>query len=694
MSSIRGYRWCLGCLLWCCVLLQGGALAFAAQPLDSVVGRDSIRGTVDTLIDIESVAVQAARRRHVIPPQLLHGKELSNLSAVSVADAIRFFSGVQLKDYGGVGGLKTINVRSMGSQHVGVYYDGIQIGNAQNGQVDLGKYSLDNVESIALYNGQKSEIFQPAKDFASAGSVYIETRRPTFAEGHNTNVRITAKGGSFDMGCVSGLVEHRITSSISCALNAEWLHASGEYKFRYRRFNQDGSVAYDTTAVRKNGDINAIRAEMGLYGTLPGGNWRIRLYHYNSERGMPGAIVNNVWRRGERLWDRNSFIQGTLRTTVVPWYRLQVAFKYAFDFVHYTNLDPTQLMVNNSYRQQEAYLSLANLFTITDWLSASCAYDFQYNTLLTRDEAKLDVVYGFPFPHRYQQQAAVAVAFDKWGVKLQGSVLYSYVINKTERFYEPPDRKAWSPGVFFSYNPYQPLGITLRAFYKHSFRMPTFNDLYYTEIGNINLEPEYTVQYDGGLEWYKSWSHAYVSHASISIDGYYNEVWNKIIAYPKGSQFRWTMLNLGYVQIRGVDVLGEIVFSLPQHIRLTSKLQYTWQRAEDYTDDFDKYYGDQIPYIPWHSGSAIAGLEWKGELGLNYSFIYVGERYNQQENIIYNYTQPWYTHDLTLWWEHRWKPCTLRVAADVCNLLSQDYDVVLNYPMPKRNYKLTIRVTI
>lgn len=78
----------------------------------------------------------------------------------SVADAIRYFSGVQIKDYGGIGGLKTVNIRSMGTNHVGVFYDGIQLGNAQNGTIDLGRFSLDNMEAITLYNGQKSSIFQ------------------------------------------------------------------------------------------------------------------------------------------------------------------------------------------------------------------------------------------------------------------------------------------------------------------------------------------------------------------------------------------------------------------------------------------------------------------------------------------------------------------------------------------------------
>ena len=40
--------------------------------------------------------------------------------------------------------------------------------------------------------------------------------------------------------------------------------------------------------------------------------------------------------------------------------------------------------------------------------------------------------------------------------------------------------------------------FSLRTFVKRSFRMPTFNDLYYTDLGSSNLKPESAVQYDFG----------------------------------------------------------------------------------------------------------------------------------------------------------------------------------------------------
>ena len=126
------------------------------------------------------VIIGTLEKKEVIPVQTLSGEALKKLNVYSVADAVRYFSGVQVKDYGGIGGLKTVNVRSMGSHHVGVFYDGVELGNAQNGVVDLGRFSLENMEAISMYNGQKSSIFQSTKDYASASAIYMTTRRPTF----------------------------------------------------------------------------------------------------------------------------------------------------------------------------------------------------------------------------------------------------------------------------------------------------------------------------------------------------------------------------------------------------------------------------------------------------------------------------------------------------------------------------------
>lgn len=647
--------------------------ASASEPADSVISLGEVVVTADR-VPLE-----------IIPVQRLSGEELHRLNSNSVADALRYFAGVQVKDYGGVGGLKTVNIRSMGTNHAGVVYDGIELGNAQNGQIDLGQFSLDNIESISLYNGQKSETLQSARDFGSAGKIYMTTRTPRFAPGETYHARAMLRTGSFDLINPSALVELRLSERVSASLSAEWVNSSGKYKFRYRRVNPAGELAYDTTAVRQNGDINATRIECGLNGIFGTGEWRFKVYNYNSERGVPGAIVNNVWRRGERIWDTNSFVQGSISNTAGNFSTLNKA-KYSFYRTHYVNNDDKQVKIDNLYRQRELYLSTANQYRLLPSWNISASYDFMWNTI----DADM---YGFARPERFTSMLAVATAFNAGRFNLQASGLGTFIHDRLDGQQAPADKHVFTPAVIASLAPLRNRDFSIRAFYKRSFRMPTFNDLYYADMGNSQLAPERVTQYNLGLLYELSRRHGILETARISVDSYYNKVKDKIVAYPKGQQFRWTMLNLGKVDIRGIDVAALVTVMPVRKLHVTFRAQYTFERAIDVTNPADNYYRDQIPYIPRHSGSAVVNLSWRG-WNLNYSYIYVGERYNQQENIRYNYTQPWYTSDISLSRDFTLGQASLRVLAEVNNLLSQDYDVILNYPMPKRNYRITLSIEI
>jgi outer membrane cobalamin receptor len=645
------------------------------------------RSRFDSIQHVNEVVVTARyNHKEVIPSQTLTGEQLEKLSSHSVADALRYFSGLQLKDYGGVGGIKTVNIRSLGTNHLGISYDGIELGNAQNGQIDLGQFSLDNVEEITLFNGQKSALLQPASDFGHAGSVYIRTRAPRFREGKNYNLQLKAKYGSSDLFRFSTLWEQRLSRRVSSSLSAEVLTSSGKYKFHYRRKKQDGTVAYDTTAIRQNGDIWSVRAEGNLHGMVDEGFWKFKVYTYHSERGIPGAIVNNVWRRGERQWDHNTFLQGRFQKSFGERFTTQAVAKYAYYNTRYVNRDTTLLMVDNTYKQQELYFSTSNVYQILPEWSASLSYDFRWN--------KLDAdMRQFVYPERYSNYLSLATAVNLNWLKAQGSILMTTVKDHIQRGLSQPSKVAYTPAFFLNVYPFASRELSLRLYAKKSFRMPTFNDLYYTDMGNALLSPETALQYNAGLSYDHEWNSGLVRFFHIQADAYYNSVHDKIVAYPKGQQFRWTMLNLGKVHIKGVDVETELTLVPVRGLLVTGRLQYTYQQARDVTNPQDAYYEHQIPYIPWHSGSAILNIQYYG-WDLNYSFIYAGERYNQQENIKYNYMQPWYTSDLSLAYQWPMMKTRWRLMLEVNNLFSQDYDVILNYPMPKRNYGITLDVKI
>lgn len=663
----------LGCIVWTSLLFAQDA-DVSSTPTDTIgsIGEVVVRGKLVF--------------REVVPSQKLGGKELERMSSHSIADALRYFSGIQLKDYGGVGGIKTVNIRSMGTHHLGIYYDGIELGNAQNGQIDLGQFSLDNVEEVTLYNGQKSAIFQTASDFGNAGSVYIRTRRPRFLLGERQHLRFKATYGSSDLFRSTALWEQKLNDDVSASLSAGFVTASGKYKFRYRRFNLDHTVAWDTTATRQNGDIHAERVEANLHGVIDQGYWHVKGYLYNSARGIPGAIVNNVWRRGERQGDLNTFVQGAWQKSFGDRYSTRVMGKWAYYRTHYENNDPTLLPVDNKYYQQEFYLTTSHVYEVMRGWSVSMSYDARYNKLNA-------TTYRFARPTRWSHLVSLATGIDFWRVKAQASILYSFIHDRTRLDNSTNDRGRFTPALFVNVFPFSDHALSLRAYVKESFRMPTFNDLYYTDLGNASLRPERATQYDIGMMYDKSWQRGALRQLSFQIDGYYNHVTDKIVAYPKGQQFRWTMLNMGKVKIHGIDVGASATLAPLPQLLVTGRVQYTYQDARDVTDPDTPYYKDQLPYIPWHSGSLILGATWKG-WGVNYSFIYAGERYNEPENIIYNHMEPWYTNDLGLTYERQMGKMHWKATLEVNNLLSQDYDVIVNYPMPKRNYALSLELTL
>lgn len=664
---------------------------------DSLNLEDTVaKKRIFALQHLEPAIVTADRTKiSIIPSRTLHGKELERLSVHSVADAIRYFSGVQIKDYGGVGGLKTVNVRSLGSQHVGVFYDGIELGNAQNGIVDLGRFSLDNMESVSLYNGQKSSVFQTAKDFASASSVYLQTKVPVFSARKSDNYNATVKGGSFGTVNPSLLWEHKFSEKLSASLSSEYLYTTGKYKFTYKK-----SGGYDTTQTRHNGDVNALRVEAAVFGNSNGGassssnfgsEWKIKTYFYGSTRGYPGASVRGEpgkFINADRQKDRNFFTQGSYRRNFSKLYSLMLSGKYAYDWLHY-NSDPhkdaSTMYVNSHYRQHEFYISAANDFRIFEWWNFNLSADFQWNKLNSD-------MSDFAYPKRYQVYAAAATSLRLDKIKIQGSILYNFVTEDVAAGHkQAPDRNKFMPSILVSCNPLDDIDLSFRAFCKKVFRMPTLNDLYYTMVGSADLKPESALQIDAGATYSKIFSGRFFKLLKAEADVYYNKVDDKIIAMPTSNQFRWTMLNLGKVEIKGLDasLYGEGIIG---DVRLNARASYTFQKAQDRTDKSSDYYGGQIPYAPKHSGSAVAGAEWRG-WGANCSFIYTGERYSSIANTSVNYVPAWYTTDLSLSKSFRVKEFAINITAEANNIFDQQYEVVRCYPMPGINFRLIAKIS-
>ena len=659
----------------------------------------------------------------IIPPRKLSGATLQNLSAQSVADAVRFFSGVQVKDYGGIGGLKTINIRSMGTNQMGVFYDGIQLGNAQNGQIDLGRFSLDNIESISIYNGQKSSALQSAKDYGAAGTIHIQTLRPKFDENEHFHIITRLKSGSFGLINPSILWQQKLHKNVYMTASAEFLHANGKYKFRFQSFN----TTADTIAVRKNGDITAFRGEIGFFGNIKDGEWKVQFYNYNSERGLTGHIAAGVFEHHERQKDNNFFTQLSVKQHFNK-YSFLINAKYANDYTQYKNSDSNTKIIVVNYNQNEIYFSFANSYKPFKIWEIALSADYQYNNLFSnRDD--------FSFPSRNMLLVAAASNVKLKFVKIQASLLGTFVKDEVKIGVAHKQKPQFTPAIMASFSPFHRFPLDFRAFYKRIFRMPTFNDLYYTISTNSYLKPEFVQQYDFGLEYilFKNKEQRtknkdrFVKNLNISVDFYYNYVENKIAAVPTSNPFRWQMMNLGKVKIFGVDFSSDIEFLLYKDLTLNILANYSFEDARDFSDPQvagkpNSFYGHLIPYAPQNCATIAANFQYKN-LRFNYSFLYTGERFSSSENYAQNYLPAFQTHDVSVGYtflidtRHKTQDTSqkrkysfscgegwggvketqdarqhkLSVNLDINNIFNQQYDVVLNYPMPGTNFKVAVK---
>jgi len=612
-----------------------------------------------------------------VPAQVLTDSVLLRLGGLSVADAMRYFTGVQLKDYGGVGGLKTINVRAMGSEHTAVFYDGIQLNNAQNGQIDLGRYALDNMEAIQLYTGQRPQLLQPARAFASSSAIYLETRKPDWTSTHD-QLNASIKMGSFGLINPSATLQKRLSDRLQVQGSASLQQANGRYTFRYQDYG------YDTTAVRQNGDIFSWRAEAALFGRTDSlTHWSVRLYHYQSERGLPRAIVSNRFEAHQRLWDYDNFVQAKYQQQTSSKNQLLVQAKYTYNRSRY--LDPEftndRGFLNNIYRQQGVYLSFADTYAVNRYWKIGFSTDYQFDRL----RANLDY---FPYPSRHTWLAVINTAFHTDRLTLSGNILSTLVADEVQRFVSGGRKQVLSPTAMALWRVVPTANLYARIFYKDSFRLPTFNDLYYTFIGNTYLRPERGKQIDLGLVYTKALSSSGRSSMAWQLDVYRNRVTDKIIAIPGVNLFRWSMINLDQVKIKGIESAFRSAIYLREETSLSFGLNYTFQEALDDTPTSDTFL-QQIPYIPKHAGSVLIGLD-HGSVALNYSFIYTGERYSQKANIPVNYLEPWYTHDMNIHYTCKWNKHTLGLQVELNNIMNQYYDVIAHYPMPGRHYRIAL----
>lgn len=649
-------------------LLFGNAALLASAPKD----------TLRRLDEVEVVTHRLQREvSSTAPTYHMTAARMKTLGVTDLTDALHRLPGVNISDYGGAGGMKTVSVRGFGAQHTGVVYDGIVLSDCQSGRVDLSRYSLDNVGSLSMIVGDNNDIFIPAKAAGSAASVVINSMSVPSLNDSVLRATVQLRFGSFGFINPYLKVGRALNRHLSVSAIADFTHGKNDYPFILR----NGESV--TRERRQNSRMNAGHAELNSRWQLqPGQMFDAKVYYYDNGRQLPGQVVLYNQENNEYLRERNFFSQLSYRDESHDKVSVQALAKFNWDCSLYNDINgkyPNGQLIENYY-QREWYVSGSALYKVNSNLSFNYSADGFYNTLTGNDPKIVN-------PKRISLLQTVAVKYRGEWFQVMGRGLWSLYKNRVEIGEAAKDASKLSPSLSISIKPFAGQLLFIRTSYKNIFRMPTFNESYYFRVGSLSLKPEDTNQLNLGVTWQRNRTGLWES-LILTGDCYVNRVTNKIVAVPQ-NMYLWSMTNLDKVRSLGVDATASLTLRLETDQKLVLASNYSFQRVQPRTNPKAYDYNKQVAYIPKHSGAA--SVSWQNPwVDCVLHATGVSDRYATNYNLPVSRIAGYVDCGLSLMRSFALKDGRINLRGDVLNLFNTQYEIITDYPMPGRNWKFTI----
>ena len=661
-------------------------LALWAMSCCAMAQTDTIVGRVH---ELEGVTVTESQRRHTLtstaPLHLLDRRDMLSMGITDMADALHRLPGITLRDYGGAGGMKTVSVRGFGAKHTGVSYDGVMLSECQSGEIDLSRYSLDNVEGLSLTIGDNDDIFIPARQSSTPAVLNIETLR---MRTDDTRPHLTAqvKQGSF--GLISPFVryEQNLSNRFAFSLVGEYTYADNDYPYSIQNGNETVSDR------RSNSRMNSWHGELNfLYQTNRVSRLSGKLYYYDNDRQLPGQVHYYTNLSGEALRDRNAFGQLLYQTRWDDKLSLKWLAKYNWAESVYRDRMMQGGVNDASYWQREVYSSAVLLYTPDERWAMDYSMDYAFNNL---NGSSWRTLVGKPYRHtmlqsataKYQSQRLKVIVRLLLSLYLNGQSEMPATTRQDVQQNSADNMQRLSPSLSVSYKLLADQDLYVRASYKNIFRSPTFNESYYYHYGSTNLKPESTDQLNVGVTYTAPLSRR--NMLTVTLDGYYNHVKDMIVAVPQ-NMFVWTCVNLDKVRSYGLDATMRASRQVAEGHQVAVAGSYSYQRVEDRNNPDASTYGYQVAYMPRHQGSLSVSYEnpW---VNVSLHGTSVSSRWpnnnHYEGTLIAGYTDC----GATLWRQFRWHRHQLEARFDLKNVFDKQYEIVANYPMPGRNYQISI----
>jgi len=651
-------------------------------------GQDTTSFEVDTtsMQDIQAVQVVGVVRREIPRYSVLTPKQIQEMQATDVGEILQKVEGVNLKSYGGLGGLKTISVRSLGSQHSAVSIDGFAQQNSQTGQVNLAQLQTNNVEYILMGVGEYAGYLIPVSSQIAGNNVAIHTFEMTpLPYADSLQIRANTRVGSF--GQVSGY------ASAKTKIKKGFVSGFGNYRTAHGRYPFEISNGSSTTSLtRENNDYEDYYFG-GVFGYSFNRDTRARISYRQSkiEQGLPGAVILYNTTADERLMTNNQAIAADVQ---FKWSESSFARAYLNGNINEMRyLDPTYFnsagMVDVTYLNRNLNAGIVGQGDIVK--DGITNYDRSYYYGLEAGMSDLQSSENlFSNPLRQQISGIFGTRLGIGRFNFRGHISAQFVDESNDNDTGGKDVFGINPFLSLETKALDNYSTRHRLWYRNSLRVPSFNELYYNNIGNNQLNPERANQF--GYNFSMIPVDRGGKQITVRAAAYFNRITDKIVAIPTQNLFTWSIQNVGIVHAYGGELGADFRYLIgsERNLTLDATINYSFQRSIDITNRNHPTYKHQIAYIPLHTGNVDVGLRGK-KFGGKISNYLISKRYSLNENIVANEIDGFIITDVSLFYNFEInKKQNLRVQCQLKNVFNRSYSYIRSFIMPGRNFLISI----
>ncbi len=634
-----------------CLLFSVSCFLFTSATADPIPSGPADADSAELIYRVPPIIITAGRmpmpaRDAAATITILSRADLARRSPENLAEALSGISGGASRSYGGGGGLHTFSIRGGMAAQTLVLLDGIRLANDLNGVTDGSLIPLALIEHIEIYKSGNSACYGAD---AVSGVINITTQATGSLR------RISSEFGAFGLRRLTGQIRQPVAKMGQLALTLTDEAATGNFPYDFEHQRQ----------TRQNADFHRQHGMLALTRQDSLGRaLRWQTLWLDARIGVPGPVTSVQTDGKARQRDRNVLSQLQADWPFSARGLGQITFFWQQNRQSYRD---DALVINGTPLAVQHNLDSGGARLEGRWQSAdNRQFNAGYEYRRARGHSQ-----SIQETRRHQHSLFVAAALKRasgsqWRFGLQPAVRLDYYSDFGTQL---------SPKIGFIAQHKQ---TEFYVNFGRSFRAPTFNDMYWRDGGNPDLQPERSRSFEVGLRSRGQWS----GRLWEIQTAYFRQNVRDLIQWLPVTATYWRPVNLRDMAGRGWE--AELRADLWDWLSFNGNFTVTHSQQHDPDPALNRR---QLIYTPIYTANAELSSHWRmWRGGLN--FQYVGQRFRTSDNSealpAYRLLDAHIGTDVVIKQFH----FLLRLEAQ--NFTQTIYQSVAGYPVPGREWRFKL----